>query len=295
MRRSALAVLSAAAMVLVFASSAHAAASWNEGPVERSYIDNCISYGFPTGPVVEEGAWTWTGQYLDPANPPNVGETFYVNVVAGAVGNACGGQHVHFELLGLPVAGMATNVDPVTRPIICWAINWNTNPPSAQQEPQWPAGSCPQLPINAVFNAGNGVSLDAQTNAANDEAPWPLPQGRGWEIQVPVTVDHALHGGFGNCNDCNRFDTWIIDGNSSPQLIPHQGLFVEDVAGGTPGGGGSPGGTVGGTAQGLTAGATPVAPAAAATGERAAALKKCKKKKGSKRKKCKKKAQKLPV
>jgi hypothetical protein len=42
----------------------------------------------------------------------------------------------------------------------------------------------------------------------------------------------------------------------------------------------------------VNSGAVPVA---TSTGQRAAALKKCKKKKGKKRKKCRKKAKKLPV
>ena len=283
MRPKRLAVLASVIGALAFASSAQAAPSWSDGPVQRSYIQNCISYSFPEGPYVEEGAWTWSGQYLDPANPPNVGEPFYVHVVAGAVGNACSGQRAHFEILGLPVAGMATAIDPATRPIICWAINWNTNPPSAQQEPQWPAGACPQYPAAPVFNT-NAASFDAQVDNAGNQQTWPLPQGRGWEIQIPVTVDHALNGGFGNCNDCNRFESFIIDGNSSPRLVSSQGLFVEG-SGGTPGGGGGPGGSAGGTAQPLAP--NPQKPAAPAP-----TAKKCKKGQKLKKGKCVKKKRK---
>jgi hypothetical protein len=100
MGRIRLAALASVLGLLALASSAHAAPSWSDGPVQRSYIQNCISYSFPQ-PYVEEGAWTWSGQYLDPANPPDVGQVFYVHVVAGAVGNACSGQRVHFEILGL--------------------------------------------------------------------------------------------------------------------------------------------------------------------------------------------------
>ncbi|MDX6617357.1 MAG: hypothetical protein QOD60_2448 [Solirubrobacterales bacterium] len=286
-----LTALAAMTVVLVFASAAQAASSWSSGLIEKSHITNCPSIIFGD-PYIEEGAWTWTGQYLDPANPPDVGQTFYVDVVAGAVGNSCSGQRVHFEILGLPVSGMATAITGGT-PVICWAINWNTSPASAVQEPPPPAGACPQAPQAGIFNA-TGASFDAVDSSGNNPAPWPLPQGRGWEIQIPVTVDHALHGGFGYCNDCNAFDTFVLDGNSSPHLYPHQGLFV-DAPGVNPGGGGGPGGTAGGTSQGLTANPQKPPPAAAPTGKRAAALKKCKKKKGSARKKCKKKALKLPV
>ena len=274
-----LAALASIMGLLVFASSAQAAPSWSSGPIQRSYIQNCISYSFPV-PYVEEGAWTWSGQYLDPANPPDVGQVFYVNVVAGAVGNACSGQRAHFEILGLPVPGMTTAIDPTTTPIICWALNWNTNPPSAQQEPQWPAGHCPLFPAAPVFNSG-AVSLDQQVDNAGNQATWPLPQGRGWEIQIPVTVNHALNGGFGNCDDCNRFESFIIDGNSSPRLVSSQGLFVSSS---TPGGGGAPGGTVGGTDQPLAANPQKPAPPPVA--------KKCKKGQKLKKGKCVKKKRK---
>jgi hypothetical protein len=111
--------------------------------------------------------------------------------------------------------------------------------------------------------------------------PWPLPQGRGWEIQIPVTSNRALNGGFGACADCSGFATKILDGNSSPLLFPRQGLFVNnDVAGG----GGPPAGT-GGTGKGLKPNAqkpapTPVTPTPPAT------TKKCKKKQKLKRGKC---------
>jgi hypothetical protein len=272
---------------MAFASSAQAAPSWSSGPIERSYITNCPSIIFGD-PYVEEGAWTWTGQYLDPANPPDTNTTFYVDVIAGAVGNSCSGQRVHFELLGTP-AGII-NVDG-SAPIYCYAINWNTNPPSTQSEPTYPAGSCPTGP--ATGGIGGGLSFDAQTSPTSED-PWPLPQGRGWEIQIPVQSPTARSGGFGACNDCNTFDTWVLDGNNSPQLFPRQGLFVSNTVAG---GGTPPTGTVGGTSQGLTANPQKPdpTPPVTTTGKRAAALKKCKKKKGSARKKCKKKALKLPV
>jgi hypothetical protein len=60
-RRVLVGIAATATAAMAFASSAHAAASWSEGPVERSYIQNWISYSLPV-PYVEEGAWTWTGQ-----------------------------------------------------------------------------------------------------------------------------------------------------------------------------------------------------------------------------------------
>jgi hypothetical protein len=277
------AALAASIALLAFAPAAPAAPSWHSGPVERSYIQNCISYSFPA-PIIEEGAWTWTSQFFDPANPPDVNpnatpdanEIFYVSVVAGAVGNACAGQRVHFELLGTPGGGMATAIVP-GYPVFCYAINWNNSPTTVQQEPTWPAGACPHLPQPAVFNPGNGVSFDAQTNPANpaDTDPWPLPQGQGWEIQVPVTSSLVRNGG--SCpgdNDCNTFDSLIIDGNSSPRLFPRFGLFVDSATAG--GGSGSPGdGGADSGAPPLKALPTPPRPATPAAP--AATTPKCKK------------------
>src|SRR5262245_15752081 len=176
--------------MLGFASSAQAAAQWSSGPIERSYIQNCISYSFPQ-PIIEEGAWTWTSQYVDPNNPPDVSvnpfnpqpnEIFYVSVVAGAVGNACAGQHAHFELMGtgyhLPGGGGMYTASVPGYPIYCYAINWNNNPPTAQQEPSWPAGACPTGPQPGAFYSDT-ASYDAATNPSNaaDTDPWPLPQG----------------------------------------------------------------------------------------------------------------------
>jgi hypothetical protein len=280
-----LAALAATVGVLAIAPSAQAAPSWSDGLIQKSQITNCASIIFGS-PMQEDGAWTWTGQYLDSANPPDTSTTFYVHVVAGATGNSCSGQRVHFELLGTP-AGVI-NVDAGS-PIICWAINWNTNPPSAINEPTYPAGACPTGPEGGGI--AGGLSFDAQTSPTNAD-PWPLPQGRGWEIQIPVQSPTPRMGGFGACNDCNKFDTYLLDGNSSPQLFPTQGLFVNNT---TPGGGSTTNPGLGGTAgngAGFKPNAQPTAPAAPVTTS-AATPKKCKKgfklKKGKCRKKKKKK------
>ncbi len=297
MGRKGFAALIASIAVLAWGpSSASAVPQWSDGPVERSYVTNCPSIIFGS-PYVEEGAWMWTGQYLDPGNLPNLNEVFYVHVVVGGVGNPCpGGQYAHLELLGLGGGnqlGYNSNY-----PIFCYAINWNTNPPSAVQEPAYGSGgTCPQGDSGPHYGT-NSLALDSKTGPSSSQ-PWPFTQGRGWEIQIPVQSSIPLSGEFGgppNCEHCNYFLTYIIDGNYSPILYPHQGLFVENVAGA--GGGANPGaGGTTGAGGGLTPNPQKPAPlsATAPTGKRAAALKKCKKKKGAKRKKCKKRALKLPV
>ncbi len=289
------AALAAAIAVLASAPAAQGAPQWSDGLVQRSYITNCPSIIFGS-PYTEEGAWTWNGQYIDPNDFPNVNQPFYVHVVAGAVGNSCSGQYVHFEFLGTPAPqalNYAINAG-AGRPVICWAINWNTNPPSAVQEPPWPAGACPQAPQPGGFQ---GDVWDAATNPANaaDTDPWPMPQGRGWEIQIPVTANRVMSGGLAqSCPDCNRFMGYILDGNSSPQLISSQGLFTDNAGGGggTPGAGGGTGGAGGG----LTPNPQRPAPAPAATTTAPATTppppKKCKKGQKLRKGKCVKKKKK---
>ena len=224
---------------------------------------------------------------------PTLAQTFYVDVIAGAVGNSCSGQRVHFELLGPRATDRATASTPSGQPIYCYAINWNTNPPSAQSEAAYPAGS---LPAVDLCNRRPRRRSDLRCSDQSDErSPVAASARQGLEIQIPVQSPIPRHGIFtAAAPTANYFDSWILDGNNSPHLYPHQGVFV-DATGVNPGGGGGPGGTAGGTSQGLTANPQKPKPAAAPTGKRAAALKKCKKKKGSARKKCKKKALKLPV
>jgi hypothetical protein len=287
MKRTGLGILAGALAMLAVAAPVQAAPTWADGPIERSYITNCPSIIFGS-PYTEEGAWTWTGQYIDIANPPDTNEVFYIHVVAGAVGNSCAGQYVHFELMGPPGHNLLVNAT-AAHPIICYAINWNTNPASAQQEPPYGSGgNCPVLPQNGAFHPGQALSFDAQTSATSAD-PWPLPQGKGWEIQIPVQSPDALSGGFGACNDCNTFDNFIIDGNSGPHLFPRQGLFVSDT---TPGGGSSNPST-GGGAAGAGAGFAPNAQKAPpAPAPAAPAKKKCKKGKKLKKGKCVKKKKK---
>jgi hypothetical protein len=287
-----LVALAATIAVLASAPAAQGAFQWSDGPVQRSYITNCASIIFGS-PYTEEGAWTWNGQYLDPADFPNVGQVFYIHVVAGAVGNACSGQYVHFELLGTPTLGdLQYAITPAT-PVFCWAINWNTEPPSAVQEPAWPTGACPQAPQTGGFQ---GNPWDAATNPSNpnDTDPWPLPQGRGWELQIPVVATRAMSGGLAHsCPDCNRFMGYILDGNSSPQLISSQGLFVESTGGSS--GGGTPGGAGGDEGSGGSLAPIPQRPApprpaaAPTTTPTAAPPKKCKKGQKLKKGKCVKK------
>jgi hypothetical protein len=276
MRRGGVAAVLAASMVLAFASSAHASYQWSDGLIQKSRITNCVSIIQGT-PYQEDGAWTWTGQYLDPANFPDKGEIFYIHIVAGATGNSCSGQYVHFELLGPPVGNMYYDITPA-HPVYCYAINFDNQ--TAAQEAAYPTGHCPQVP--QTTGEFYGLGFDQQTGPSTS-APWPLPQGRGWEIQIPVYMDRSMSGGFGNCNDCNKFLTYLLDGNTSPQLFPTQGLYVDNATGS--GGGSNPGsGGTAGAGAGFVKSPAPPPPVATA--------KKCKKGYKLKHGKCKKKKKK---
>jgi hypothetical protein len=287
------AIVAAGAMIGVcaFAAPAQGAYQWADGTFKTSTITNCPSIIF-NNPYQEQGAATYVGQYIDPNAIPDKGQTFYVHIVAVATGNSCSGQYVHFELL--PPSGVTTAVTPST-PIQCWALNFNTNPPSAQQEPAWQSannpndGACPTAPEGGGFQ---GPSFDAYNEAGTSANPWPLPQGRGWEIQIPVVSNRQLVGiGAPSCGDCIKALVYLLDGNSSPQLFPEEGLFVSNTAGS--GSTGGPGGS-GGTGSGITPNVQRPAPAAPATpagsGPTAPTKKKCKKKRhATAAKKCKKK------
>jgi len=283
--------LAAAICVLAFAPTAQGAASWHDGVVEKSQITNCASIIFGS-PYQEDGAWTWAGQYFDIANPPDIDEIFYIHVVVGATGNSCSGQLVHLELDPIG-SDLFFDISP-SHPVYCWAINWNTNPPSAQQEPAYPAGQCPQQ-TPQQGGGFEGLPFDRQTGPnPGNTAPWPLPQGRGWELQIPVYLHRAADGGFcPSDNDCLKFLTYLLDGNSSPHLHPQQGLFVNNAMAG--GGSATNPGTGGTSGNGSGFAPNPQKPppaAAATTTSTATPPKKCKKNQKLKKGKCVKKKRK---
>jgi hypothetical protein len=229
----------AAAVSLICAGAAQAAPRWNEGLIEKSTITNCVSIigGYPYS---EEGAWSWTGFWADPNDLPNVGEVFYVHSVFAAVGNACSGQYGYPEFK-LP-SGVSLAISSQT-PVICYAVDFTKSPPAATRETQ----ACRQQPSQGFYGGSYGFGPLTQSS-------WPMPQGKGWEIQVPVVSNRTLNGIAANPCDCVEGYTKIIDGNSSPVLNPEIGVFAEPGPS-TPGGGGVPGAGTG-TGTGTTTGTT---------------------------------------
>jgi hypothetical protein len=266
MKRTGFAALAATLAVLVWASTAQAAYQWYDGQIQKSRITNCVSI-INGSPYQEDGAWNWAGFYVDQSNLPHVGDVFYTHVVVGGVGNACSGQYAHIEFT--PSSGIQTAISSAN-PVICYAVNFNTNTETRD------TADCPQTPQTGTY----GPAFDP----VGSSNPWPLPQGRGWEIQIPVVATREMHGIGASPCDCVAFSDWILDGNSAPWLHPNNGVYVLPAVsggGGTGGGGGGSGsGTGTGSGSGTlgasgTNGTAPVAPS-----------KKCKKKKGHR--KCKK-------
>jgi hypothetical protein len=184
-----------------------ASPAWYDGTIEYSTITNCVSI-IQGDPYLEYGAGTYVGFNANPdAGLPAVNTTYYLHIVVYGLGNSCSGQRVWPEIV-LP-SNTSLAIDS-TNKVYCYA-NGVSDP-----------GECPQsLPISG-FHPGAYEILS--TDSANGYT-WPLPQGSNWEFQIPVRSTTALSNAlFGAYVD-------VLDGNSSPWLIPSDGVYV---FGGTP-------------------------------------------------------------
>ncbi len=90
------------------------------------------------------------------------------------------------EIFYVPNANLATAIVP-GYPVFCYAINWNNNPATVQQEPTWPTGACPNLPQAPIFNGPGAASFDAQTNPGMPPTPRPgrFLRARGGRSRFP--------------------------------------------------------------------------------------------------------------
>jgi hypothetical protein len=211
------------------APSAQAANRWFDGNVSRSTITNCASIIFPPA-YTEDGAWNWVGFYSDENDAPDAGQVFYVHTIFAAVGNACSGQRAYPEI-ALP-SGVQLAISAQT-PVFCWAIDFGQN--TASRETQ----ACPQQGYQASY--GGQYAFPALGQDPQYAGTWPVPQGKGWELQIPVVSNRSLKGTLASPCECVNGFTKMLDGNSSPVLTPNAGL-VNDPA--PPGGGGGGGGEI---------------------------------------------------
>ncbi len=180
-------------------------AAWYDGMIEYSTITNCVSI-IQGDPYLEYGAGTYVGFLANPdAGLPAPNTTYYVHVVVYGLGNSCSGERVWPEI-SLP-SNTSLAIDG-THPVYCLANGFSD--PS----------ECPQS-----FQAGIHGTYAIRSPDSAHGYTWPLPQGKYWEFQIPVTSTTALSGsnltGYVN----------VLDGNTSPWLMPQEGVYV---FGGTP-------------------------------------------------------------
>lgn len=221
-RRSLPAIATALALAaggtVVIASAAHAAATRHDGVVKFSSVLNCdgVILGVP---YYEAGVGSVASVIYDDAVPLRAGDVFYVSVETTAVGNPypCLDQSMRPDLT-LP-SGISLAVS-TANPIRCVKWDYNVDPYVGSPE----TVLCPQ----SVQAPESGGTVGFGT--ANGEN-WTIPNGIGYEIQVPVVAAAQGIKTF-------TFPVRVVDGNSNPILKPVsdfvQILPAAEVPGPTP-------------------------------------------------------------
>ncbi len=189
---------------------ADAAWGWSDGGFAQSTVTNCVSLGvlFPA-PIQEAGVSTYVG-YLTDVNTaqPYPGQVYYVHTVVYGVGNPCFGSHALPEF-SLP-ANTSLAISP-QNPVYCIGLQ-----STAQGGNFNDAAECPQSLPPGI---SGGTYRIPSPDAANVHS-WPVPQGKGWEFQIPVVSSAPVNSGT------LQGYTKIIDGNSNPVLTPSKSVFV---------------------------------------------------------------------
>lgn len=201
------------ALVGAFAAPADAAVTGHQGAMDHTLVVNCTSVELGS-PTTEWGMTLVAGAAYDDAVPLKVGDVFYAGVYVAAVGNPCPTQSFYPDLT-LP-AGISAAVSAAS-PIQCWHEDFSgattvetrdtTHCPAAVGAPE--AGGTVGLPSHGLSGSG----------------AWPIPQGEGYEIDVPLVATRAYAGPI-------SFPTQTIDGNLNQIWAPD--VTVDVVAGSTP-------------------------------------------------------------
>lgn len=167
--------------------------SWDDGAIQRSTIVNCVSIIYPPW-IYEYGAGVYVGYYANPgAGLPTPNNVYYVHVVLYGLGNACSGMYAYVDIGLPPNTALAISS---TNPVYCYADGVLST-------------GCPQTLPPSTYNAG---WFEVPSTASNHT--WPLPQGHNWEFQIPVYSTTTL------ANQNFQSAIWMLDGNSSPWLVP---------------------------------------------------------------------------
>jgi hypothetical protein len=218
--RVALASVIAGLAVAALPAVANAAASWQEGPLVESQNIDCI-----TGDVEQE-AGAYLSYYADPANPPQVGQVYYIGVDLAGIGDPCaGGEYASVNLIMPPGTAPAISA---SHPVKCY-MNLGKGWGNVAQ-------NCPQsLPIGPY---------GYQVNPINSNPPfWPLAPGVLAEIQIPVVSTQPL---IGTSSQLLQGYIQLADGQDNPTLTPQLSMIVNPAgAQNTSGGNGTGGSQVG--------------------------------------------------
>lgn len=208
----------AAGSTVVIASAAHAAVTRHDGVVEFSSVLNCDSVIWGA-PYYEAGVGAVASVVYDDAVPLRAGDVFYASVEVTAVGNPypCLDQSMRPDLT-LP-SGISLSIS-AANPIRCVKWDYNVDPSVGTPE----TALCPQ----SAHAPESGGSVGFGTASGEN---WTIPNGIGYEIQVPVVA--AVQG-----IKTFTFPVRVVDGNSNPIMKPTsdvvQILPATEVPGPTP-------------------------------------------------------------
>ncbi len=193
----------------LFASSAHAAASWQTGTTQESTITDCITSSSSPGSAATAYV------YEDYSNPPPAGQTYYLAVTVFGIGDACSGQAADIDLT-LP-QDTSLNISSAT-PVTCFPLVSSGN--TVVDGPSDTSGACPQDPTSL---GGGKYSFDMAANAGFDKTSfypfWGIPRGAGVELHIPVVSSAAFTG-------TAAAQVTMLDGNSNPTLTPSVSVIV---------------------------------------------------------------------
>lgn len=193
-------------------------AQWTDGVAAHSTVTNCTSV-ILGNPTTEWGVTAYVGYANDPStNEPSVGQVYYLHEVVYGTGNPCVTQRVQPEFSLPPNTALAISASD---PVYCFAIQ-----PADQGGTVADQADCPQL---VQAGAWGGTYRIASPDEANHET-WPVPQGYGWEFQIPVKSSAP----FASASGVRGFAK-VVDGNANPSLATTS--FVQVFAqpsGGTP-------------------------------------------------------------
>ena len=218
-------------LILVLAAAPAQAAvddNWHGGQLAMAYDYGCLG----NWQVVMAASAAFYEE--NPPQLPQVGDVFYVRTRAAAVGSPCieGPQLVGIEIV-LP-DGVELAIGPAT-PVKCAAYDIG----QMTATPITPAQGCPAQP-STPGASGYGLRFD---NTAPSGPLWPVPEGEGIILMVPVRATRPLSGtvaptctGALPCGPSQAGDNiqfGVLLAVSGEWLSPHAGLFVEQFQNGS--------------------------------------------------------------